>query len=214
MSDKNEMPIKKTLNDLTKYFRNAISSQTKSLLILIDGIPDAHVDREIMDAKRSITNNYLEWLFNLLPANVHLIVSIRKPRQKINDLTSVSLFMNYYLTSKQGDYGNLFELPVMSRIQDRKEIVDHVKIELNRRGQFLSPSPLNKIVDFCFDLKLHNQNQDGSFSDDMHSICSSVELFLNTLLGEISKSKTHINDLIAIDSPKNIDSLLKHITSK
>jgi hypothetical protein len=207
MTQKNgTKPPSTDLNDLFKFFQNSIANLKQNLLVIIDGIPDAHVNKEIIETKRNITNNYLEWLFDLLPVNVYLIASIRKQKPKYQvDTSGVSLFMTYYgqsIMSQQNEQNYLFELPVS--VADKKQIADFVKSDKN--GKLLSDEQMAAVVDACFDFQ--NQNKSGFLNDDTGQVIASSLLYLNSLVNLIRKSKCP-SDLLSNSSfPKDMESVL------
>ncbi|RNA04619.1 NACHT and WD repeat domain-containing 1 [Brachionus plicatilis] len=72
----------KDISQLIDYFfkmcKDFTKSQTKHLVIMIDGLADVNVERLYL-SKSSDTNTQINWLFGqLLPPKVHLIVSIKR----------------------------------------------------------------------------------------------------------------------------------------
>ena len=78
-------PIKEVKNkdimQLINFFYTSceqIAKEGRQLLILVDGLQDINVDKNLL--KESLyTNNQISWLFNkVLPPGVHLIVSVKR----------------------------------------------------------------------------------------------------------------------------------------
>lgn len=209
---KNEIKSKE-ISELTRFFNlicNQIVSKNsnKNLIILIDGINDVQMDKNLLNQNNDkLINDHLTWLFNKLPAKVHLIVSIRQHTSS-NTSSSLTSMISYLYNEKIANSLNkenyLFELPFSIKSTDTKELTIYIKNEINKVGRYLNDDQVNIIID-NLGLKPIDATQ-----PQIISLQSNTCLYLNLLLKTIGKCRSikvlfsHFNGL------KDIDSLIKY----
>lgn len=185
----------KDLAQLIEYFHKSCEylARTKGqLLILVDGLQDINVERNLI-TKSNIGNNQISWLFfKLLPPGVHLIVTIKKQTNSIkieNDMiikkntsmssmntnmtekspSAVPLFLHYFNEKMSSEAENyLFELPLQIKKSDINFFITFIKNELERNQRQLSEKQLQMVVQ-----SLNNQKAFDSNSNLNASLASS-----------------------------------------
>ena len=170
---KNDFKKKEITHLIELFFRmcsNIVSNQESHLLILIDGLKDFNIEKALIK-KTNIANNQIYWLFSqLLPARVHMIVTITQVLNKVKFNNSISsldsclstassiddsmipLFLNYYHEYVHCDMQDcLIELPF--EIKNKLEINEFFKTELTTNNRKLTYNQIDLIVKHAFNSK-------------------------------------------------------------
>jgi hypothetical protein len=236
-----EMPKKDNLNELTEYFQKIISqiskSSQKQLLILIDGLQDAFVDKSLLE-KANLINNHLQWLFTQLPPKIHVIVSIRKQQlnnisQNVSQLTLVSQqssytsnlvsLLRYYfelnLNNLKENY--LFELPFKIKINEIKDLNSYIKAELFKCGKSITEEQIQIITDHLNVKTAATTNSTEANKGDLTPLQNAnfilfnnnyepnMLLYLHFLIKHLQKCTNFKTLLTADNIPKDIETLIK-----
>ena len=239
LNPRKELPKKENMSELTKYFHKIIGqiakSSQKQLLILIDGIQDALVDKSLIE-KANIINNNLQWLFTQqLPPKVHLIVSIKiqpinnvpqttlisqqQSSLTINHVSLLKYYFELHLNNLKENY--IFDLPFKIKTTDLKELSAYLKTELIRCGKSITDEQIQVIFD-CLNIKQGvNSIEPNVNKGDMTPLQNSnfillnnncetnVQLYLHFLIKHLQKC-TNFKTFLTIDNiPKDVETLFK-----